>query len=155
MRRESGDGQQHAHHPDECDGVLPSHPEEQAAQHSCSEPRCDEADGDPEQRRPDALSNHHARDVVGLGAERDPDTDLAGALRRGVGHDTVQADRGEQQGDAREDAEECGIEPRRRPGIADDALHGGHFVERERWIEAGHDTSGLWDRRAHPRLQSQ
>ena len=45
-----------------------------------------------------------------VGAERQPDADLAGAPLDGVGFDAVDADDGEQQGDATEDAEHHGAE---------------------------------------------
>ena len=62
----------------------------------------------------------HAQDVAGRGADRHAQPDLARALAHGVGHDAVEADRGQKQRDAGEERQQQHRESPLRDRLADD-----------------------------------
>ena len=93
--------------------------EQQRAQRAGQGGRAQQAGGDAERRRwpcPGAGTAPGSR--RGLGADRHADADLARALSGRVRHHAVDADRGQQQGEAREGAEHDRLQPRPRPAEA-------------------------------------
>jgi hypothetical protein len=59
-----------------------------------------EAGSKTEQQKNGAAREHHPNHVSATSTERDPDTELAGALRHGVRDDAVQPEGGKQDGNA-------------------------------------------------------
>ena len=56
------------------------------------------ADRQSGEHQPDALAEHQAEDIASGGAERHAHPNLESPLRSGIGHHTVRADGGQQQG---------------------------------------------------------
>ena len=90
----------------------------------------DYADGEEEER----FFEDHPEDAVRLCAESEADADLVGAADDVVGHDSVEADGGDYQG---EEGEDCG-EGRQQffvsDGMGDLILNGGDVEQGEIWV---------------------
>jgi len=65
---------------------------------------------DSDQSQPHALPHHHAAYIGRPGSQRHGDSDLLAALRHGEGHQSVNADRGEQKAAAPKISINCHIE---------------------------------------------
>src|SRR4029079_6008148 len=78
------------------------------------------------------LRGHDPPDRGRRPAERDADADLARAQRDDVGHDTVEADRGEQKRDCRRGADERQDEPAARRRLRDYLRNPARAVQRQR-----------------------
>ena len=61
----------------------------------------------PDDGEPGGFAEDHAEHLAGLGAERHADADLAGAAGYVVGHEAVDADAGEDEGEDAEGSGEC------------------------------------------------
>src|SRR5713101_741404 len=89
--------------------------------------RSGESEHDAECSEPAAAQQYHAEDVAWLRAERQANADFPGALRDGVSHDAVDADRGQRQRETRENAEQQHAEARAGQGAREQLLHAGDF----------------------------
>ena len=108
--------------------------EEQALERSREGEGGGEAEGETEANQPEPLEGDGARDVAGGGPERDPQADLAAALRYAVGEHAVDPDDGERQGGAAEGRDEdqgANLRPATEVDLLEGA-HAGRHVGRER-----------------------
>ena len=87
-----------------------------AREHSRRRHACHQPDAEPDGNQPQAHPGDHAEHVRSARAERHPDADLVRLTRHGVGDDAVDADRHEEQTEAREDAQQDQAKARFRVG---------------------------------------
>jgi hypothetical protein len=123
-------------------GVLWRHLVKKRLQRAREEERAQEANPEPQPDQSPGARQHETNDIARPSAKGHSDADLGRTPTDGVAEDTVEPDRGEQEGDQREDRKELGGEALSREGVADELGHRAHGVEWLRGVEAG-------DRRAH------
>ena len=114
------------------------HVEEQRPHEARERQRARDADRDADEHELHAAADDHAQHVAGLGADRHAQPNLARALAHRVGHDAVEADRGEEQRDAGEEHQEQHREAPLRDRVADDRRERRDRIRRQSLIEVAH-----------------
>ena len=101
-----GDGEEEEAGGGEGDGVVGAEAVEHGFDEAAEGEGGGEAGGDADDGEPGAFAEDHGADSGALGSEGEADADLVGALGDGVGHDAVDTDAGEREGeDAEADSE--------------------------------------------------
>jgi hypothetical protein len=127
--------------------VVNAHLVHPGAQHADGGDRQDASDRDPDERKPQALTQHHPAHASGIRADGDADADLARALGDQVREHAVETDDRERRGEKREHAEQDQRVLARRHGLGEGALDSGEHRLRLRGVELAH---GAANRRLNP-----
>src|SRR5438552_7044733 len=95
----------------------------------------DDADDDPDRGHPPEIAEDGAGESHTIGAERDADTELTFAHFRCVGHQAIDADECEEEGECRDARDENRASARRELNAIDIALRGSHIADAEPAVE--------------------
>ena len=98
--------------------------EEQGLDPRCGGKRADAAERDSDDRQPERAADHAALYLRRGGAERHADADLLRLARYPIGDDAVDSQRGENQAERREAADQQDEEAAGRYGVVHDLLEG-------------------------------
>src|SRR6185369_11190706 len=96
---------------------------------------CGEANGDTDNCKPSAFAQHHTADAGALGSEGEADANLIGALGDGIGHDAVDTDAGQREGEDAEADRERGEDTFLLGGGVDLLLLGSDIDEGEVFVD--------------------
>ena len=111
-----------------------------------------QAEDDPEGGEPQPLAEDEPRYLPDLSAERQPEGDLPPPPRHAVGHHSIDADRGEQQGDPGEEAGQQQSQPAVGQAVAHRVGERAQLDPLELWIERRHARAHRrGERRVAPR----
>jgi len=132
-----GDNDKQHRYADDREWIGRANAVEKICEIACEEERTGETKRKANENHDQALTKDEAKNVGGRRAESHTNADFAGALRDKIGNDTVNADRGEDQGEGGEDGEERHIGAWDSDRVFDALLHGGDVKNRLPWIGGG------------------
>ena len=101
-----------------------------------------QADRESDCRHDEHLAQHHPDQLLPLGAERHPQSDLVGPPRDAVRHRAVEPDAGDHYREQRERRAERREGPLLADGVVDDRFLRGHVRHRDPRVRLPHDLAG-------------
>src|SRR5215469_4512492 len=117
----------------------------QVFHHATDTPRTGQAEEDADHSEAEAFLQDHAENLLRTRAEGHAQTDFVSALRDGEGHDAINAEGGEDQGDEGKGAEENGAETIAPHRFVEHLIHGldvGHGEVGVQGLDDGRDAGG-------------